>query len=287
MKLKALVGAAALTAGLLTVPVAASTAASATPANHTCTGSLQTPGSLSGTYSNVLVVGACMTTAPTHVLGNLTVAPGGVVVAAFHGAPLTVNGSVTVGRGGSAILGCFATSFACLDDPNQAMPTLNGPVHIGGSYTAFAPLGVVNHDMTLGGSETVAGGGGGVNCNPQGVFNLFGSPAYTDNEDSTVYGNVTISGLQTCWMGLLRVHIGGSATDTHNTFADPDANEVHNNVVNGNLVCLANSPKVQYGDAGNGAPNRVRGIAVGECGFNVRLPNPAPNGPLTPISVRG
>ena len=172
-----------------------------------------------------------------------------------------------------------------MDDPNQNHPTLNGPVRIGGNLTAIAPLGVVNHDMTLGGNETISGGGGGVNCNPQGIFNLFQSPVYTDNEDSTVHGNIVISGLRTCWLGTLRVNVGGNMVDTHNTMADPDAGEVVSNHVSGNLVCFANSPAVQFGDSG-GVPNRVRGNALGQCGFHTLQPDPAPNGPLTPISVK-
>jgi hypothetical protein len=65
---------------------------------------------------------------------------------------------------------------------------------------------------------------------------------------------------------------------------------VISNTVEGSMVCFANSPQVQYGDSG-GVPNQVRGFALGECGFGVEQPNPAPTqtnpaGPLTPISVK-
>ena len=49
---------------------------------------------------------------------------------------------------------------------------------------------------------------------------------------------------------------------------------------------VVNSPAVQHGDAGNGAPNQVGRNAHGECGFDVLEPNPAPDSLLTPISVR-
>jgi len=41
---------------------------------------------------------------------------------------------------------------------------------------------------------------------------------------------------------------------------------------------------VQFGDSG-GSPNVVRRRALGECGFDVRIPN-GDGGPLTPVSVR-
>jgi hypothetical protein len=290
MKLKAVAGAAVLAAGLLIIPVAATSASAAPIGNFTCTGTLQAPGTLSGTFANVTVVGACLTVAPTHVLGNVTVTPGALFGGSVThaGSPLVVNGNVTVLHNGVAFLGCFATSQPCMDD-NPNNPTLNGPVSIGGNLTALGALGIVNHDMTLGGNETVIGGGGGAGpdaCNTTpGGFAIAQSPAFTDTEDSTVRGNLVITGLRTCWMGTLRVHVGGNVVDTGNTFADPDANEVNTNVVNGNMVCLGNSPAVQFGDSG-GQPNRVRGNTVGECSFNTLQPNPAPNGPLEPISVR-
>jgi hypothetical protein len=56
---------------------------------------------------------------------------------------------------------------------------------------------------------------------------------------------------------------------------DPDALEMGNNLVGGNLTCLANEPAVQFGDGG-AAPNIVGGFGMGECGFNVKALNPAP-----------
>ena len=32
--------------------------------------------------------------------------------------------------------------------------------------------------------------------------------------------------MRSCWFGLFRNTVGGTVRDSHNTFADPDANEV-------------------------------------------------------------
>jgi hypothetical protein len=86
-------------------------------------------------------------------------------------------------------------------------------------------------------------------------------------------------------MGALRNHVRGSILTAVNTMADPDANEVLANVIRGNIACFRNTPATQCGDSMS-SPSKVRGKAFGECAFNVRQPNPAPSGPLTPISVK-
>ena len=109
--------------------------------------------------------------------------------------------------------------------------------------------------------------------------NLAFTPVYTDFEDATVGGNFNISGLTSCWLGSLRVQIGGSAAWNNNTMGDPDAMEIGSNVINGNMTCFGNSEGgtagVQFGDGGS-APSTVAGFGLGQCGFNVLQPNPAP-----------
>jgi hypothetical protein len=213
-------------------------------------------------------------------------------VAAFAGGHLTVGRDVKVLAGGTAILGCFASSFPCIDDPNPSSPTLNGPVSIGRDLIANEPLGVLMHDGAVGRDVRESGGGGGVTCVPSGIFAMFHSPVYSDYEDSTVGRDLSVTALQSCWFGTLRVNVGRDLSYAGNTFADSDASEVHTNVVGRDISCSANSPNVQYGDAMNGGPNEVGRNASGECGFDVLKPNPAgnppamPPGPLTPISVR-
>jgi hypothetical protein len=268
--------------------VAAPLAASAAGGTFVCSGtSLPTAGVLSGTYNNVLVQGVCAVPAgPAVVNGTVTIAPGGVLVAAFHSGQLTVQQDVVVQPGGTAILGCFATSSPCLDDP-KTPPTLNGPVTIQRDVLATGALGVLVHDGTIGRDVRASGGGGGVSCDPPfpGVFGAIGSPAFSDFEDSSVGRDLSVTGLASCWVGILRVNVGRDIAYSGNTLADPDASEVHNNVVGRDISCSANSPAVQYGDAHDGTPNLVGRNASGECGFGVLQPN-GPDGTLTPISVK-
>jgi hypothetical protein len=201
---------------------------------------------------------------------------------------LTVDGSVAVGQNSTLLLGCYATSFPCLDDPNQKSPSLNSPQTVRGNVNASAPLGVVVHDTTVGGSIIETGGGGGVNCTPTGPFASFKSPVYSDYEDSTVGGNLWVTGLRTCWIGFIRDHIGGSVVYSNNIFADPDSSEVLTYTIGGNLICEANQPAVQYGDSG-GHSDVVGGYAAGQCAFSVRVPSfvapGSPTGPPAPIAV--
>ena len=276
----------------------ASAAAAGAP-RFTCSGHAKQPGVLAGTYSDVVVRGVCVVNSGSaYVQRDLVVAPGATLLAAFArdrttrggSSSLTVGGSLTVLRGGTLILGCEAAHFACIDDPNQKNPTLNSSSSVGGNLIARHALGVVVHASTIGTNVVERGGGGGVGCTPKGIFAAFKSPVYSDYEDNLVGGNLTVTGLRSCWFGALRNNLRNSALVAGNTMADPDAMEVVSNTVRHSLSCLGNSPAVQYGDS-VGTPNVVRRWATGECGFNVFQPNPArtktsPAGPLTPISVR-
>src|SRR5262249_21752464 len=102
---------------------------------------------------------------------------------------------------------------------------------------------------------------GGVTCDP--VPGL-GFPAYSTVEDSKIGSAVTISGLHSCWMGFFRNQVAGDVLIQHNTFADPDAPEVTDNLIDGRLGCFDNSPSAHVGDSGGG-PNQARGGKFGEC----------------------
>lgn len=263
----------------------------------TCSGTFESPGVLAGTYSsNVVVSGICFVNGGAATIdGNLTVSSGGALVAAFaendagSGAPsLTVLGNVLVQSDGTALIGCEPNYFQCLDDPSTTGGTLTGQNHIYGSILGIQSLGVIVHATTIGGNVTEIGGGGGDNCNipTSGPFSDFGSQVYSDYEDNSIGGNLTILGIQTCWMGSLRNTVRGSITDIGNTMADPDAGEVVQNTVDQNLVCFDNSPAIQFGDSG-GSSNLVYGQAVGECAFNLLLPDENfGSGGSQPISVK-
>jgi len=286
-----LLSVAALGVALLFVTSSSAVAASAS----TCTGDLSSlPGSvaslgtLAGVYSgSVTVAGACAVDAgPAVVNGNLTLKAGSTLLAPFSFGSLTVKGNLVIQAGAAAILGCNHLSFPCLDDAGNP-PTLDNSISVGGNLIANHPLGLVLHNTAVKGNAIEHGGGGGVTCDSApGVFGVLGSPAYVDQEDGSVGGNLILSGVGTCWLGTLRVDVGGNLIVGNNTTADPDANEVVSNTVHGNIICHANNPAIQFGDSG-GVSNEVFGNAIGQCGFNVLSDNPFGNPPgPTPISVK-
>jgi hypothetical protein len=291
----------ATAAAALIVPLTLSGTASVagaqgTPGPVTCaSGSGGAPGVLAGgTYSAVTVTGVCAVNAgQVIVTGNVTVQSGAALIAAFANndstggtgtSGITVQGNISVGSGATLLLGCEATHFACIDDPNQNAPTLNSSMTVQGSLLATGDLGVVVHVSTIGGDVVESNGGGGNTCVPSGIFAQFHSPVYSDYEDNTIAGNLRVTGLTSCWIGAIRNTIGGSATFANTTFADPDANENLANTIGGNLLCTGNSPAIQYGDSGS-SPNIVGGFATGQCAFAVTQPSPPPSGPMMPIAT--
>jgi hypothetical protein len=277
LRLRGLATAAALLGG---AGFAAPATALATGGTHVCTGTPTAPGVLAGSFDNVSVTGVCfVNSGPALVHGNVTVYSGGALLAVFAlnartgtgSSNLTVRGNLKVESDGVLMMGCFATSFACLDDPNQANPTLNSHSHVAGNLTSTDPLGVILHDARVDGNVTETGGGGGLNCNPSGVFAEFGSPVYSDYEDSGVGGSLSISHLTSCWLGVARVNITGSLSFTDDHLADPDAIEILSNFVAHNLSCTGNTSVWDSGDKGNNLyprlleRNHVAGQRSGQC----------------------
>jgi hypothetical protein len=237
-----------------------SPAASYAASGQTCSG-----GSVAaGSYSSLTITGPCTVDAGTiTVTNNLTVAPGGALVAAFGGSDVHVGGNLIVQANGALILGCEPVAFICFNDPDQTVGTLQTNDTVGKNLTATGAVAVIVHATTIGINTVVQGGGGGVNCDtfflgPQ------GPPAYIDFEDNTIGGNSIIQGVQSCWAGYIRNHISGNVIYQGNSFADPDASELTTNMVGKNMICSGNSPQVQFGDS-QGTPNTVSGKAIGEC----------------------
>lgn len=281
-----------LVAALVTALAAMAIAARpASAAANICTGTPSAPGVLAGDYAgNVIVRGACAVNAgPATVHGDLRLASGAVVIAAFgqKQSRLAVTGSVIVEPGATLLLGCLPRSFPCLDDPSHEHPTLSSHGSIGGRLIERDPLGVIVHDSAIGGSVSESGGGGGVNCTPMGVFALFGSPVYSDYEDSTIGGDFTISMLHSCWLGVARDHIGGTARFRGNQFADRDAIEIIDNHIAGNLSCFGNSmvwDSAELATTGALFPrqlerNTVGGERVGQCVLASPMSEGGPLGP--------
>jgi hypothetical protein len=268
--------------GLLACAGAVSSTGLATAASSTrCSGTPSKPGTLTGSITgNVVVSGACAVNAGNATVhGSITVSAGGAFLATSakddttHSGTsiLHVTGNVIIDKGAAADLGCFATSSPCQDDPNQKHPTLNGPVKIDGNLIATSPLGVLVHDGTIGGKVSETGGGGGVNCKPTGIFAAFKSPVFSDYEDTHVGHDLSISGFHSCWLGVLRVHIGGNMLLSGDKLADPDAIEVGSNVIAGNLACTGNTMVWDTSDTGNKLyprvfkGNKVHGKRSGQC----------------------
>jgi len=287
----------------LTSPAGATSTVSEAPV--ICSGTDSAPGQLAGIInSHVVVSGNCWVNAGvTAVIGDVTIAPGGTLNATFGQndqagyvgyTALYVTGNIFVERGGTLLLGCEPSHAPCSDDPvvDEGEPgpgTLTSHDVVGGSIIANDALGVIIHSSVIFGDISQYGGGGGESCATpaSGFFASAGSPVFSDYEDNSIGGNLTVQDLETCWMGIIRNTIGGTVEDLSNVFGDPDANEVHTNQIGGGISCEDNSPQVQFGDSAGGTPNRVHlGGAVGECSFATVLPNPAPAGPLQPISVQ-
>lgn len=247
-----------------------------------CSGSNESPGVLAGTYhSNVTVKGACVVRGESAVIdGNLTVSHGAVLAAAFANSNLTVQGNLKVQRGAVLILGCGPgdPGATCVDNPE-------GSSHgsVSGNLSAQHPLGVVVQASTIGGNVHQSGGGGGFNCSTRGPtvdgFYVFGGafiggfPVYSNYSSSTVQGNLKVVGLNSCYLGVAHLHVGGNVNLINNQLADDDAAEILDNQISGNLLCQHNSQVWDSFEAVPGgplfprvpAPNTVSGHRVGQC----------------------
>ena len=248
-----------------------------------------------GFYGSVLVTGVCSTPAGNVFIANdLTVAPGALLDAVTPGDPTTgtpavpatvlIGGNVFVQKGGVLLLGC-SPNISC------APPTAGISFdQIRGSLFSFGAQGVVLHSVSVGGSVSINGGGGGAaaqTCNAQMPGApvdttltpwsedpaLDYTPVYTDFEDVSIGGNLRVAGLTSCWLGSLRDIVGGSALFANNTLGDPDGSEIVNNLIGHNLSCFGNSPAPQFGDSG-GASDLVNGWGQGQCSFSVVVQNP-------------
>jgi hypothetical protein len=303
MKVSAYLVAPALALSGLALAAAPASAHTMSPSVHTCTGTGTAPGVLAGTYSgDVVIKGFCQVNGGAAVVqGNLTVTPDSALNATFalndvaHSgtSSLLVQGSVWVQKGAVLAMGCLPVHSPCSDDPKAATGgTLTGVNEVHGSLSGSDALAVIVHASKILGNVDQKGGGGGpaaMTCKvpTSGVFAALQSPVFSDYEDNSISGKLSVTGLQTCWFGALRDNVGASVRVDGNKFGDPDADEVNSNMISGSMSCFGNTPAVQFGDAAGGTPNKVEGNASGQCAFSVRLHNPVPNGPLTPISVQG
>jgi hypothetical protein len=217
-----------------------------------------------GSYKSLTITGPCALDAGNvTVAQNVTVAPHGELIAAFGGSDIHIGGNLTVQSNGVLILGCEPEAFVCVNDPDQETGTLMTHDSVGLNLITQNALAVIVHASTFGLNTVVQGGGGGVTCDST-IPNVPGPPAYIDFEDNTIGGNSIVQGVHSCWAGYIRNHVARNVIYQGNMFADPDASELTTNHVGGNMICLGNSPQVQFGDS-SGSPNIVGGQAIGEC----------------------
>ncbi len=261
-----------------------------------CSGTAAAPGVLSGSYPHgVHIRGLCEVNAGRALVrGNLTVLPGGSLLAEYAlndrthtgGSSLQVSGSLFVEKGATAILGCEPEHFTCADDPGgHSNLTLTSTDRIGASLRGNQALGVIAHHDRVGGSIIQSGGGGGATCEGGGIFVTLGFPDYSDYEDSTVRGGLSISGLDSCWLGIARMAVGANASIVDNTLDDPDAIEILSNTITGSLTCAGNSQVWDSNDQSAGSypryprPNTVRGARLGQCALASPTSEGGPAGP--------
>jgi hypothetical protein len=244
---------------------------------QTCSGTFDSPGSLAGSYpGNVVVSGACSGDAPATVNGNLTLTSGSALVD-FAG--LTVNGNVIVQAGATLFVGAEEEEAAASQQPSVDF-------HFGGNLVASQPLGVVLHGVAVDGNINESGGGGGFTCDPVGVFTLFESPVFSVVEGGHVGGHVTITNLTSCWLGITHSQIEGGVSLLNNQLADPDAIEVLDNSIGGNIVCQGNSMMWDSADLVEDSlfprlwePNTVGGNRIGQCVVAPPIDSPSGDSP--------
>lgn len=209
----------------------------------------------SGTYTGLVVTGACTVPAGSNVTinGNLTVAPGAAFDAQTD-SQVTVNGNVLAGRGSFFGLGC---TFAHPCDNNQ--PPADGTTHdtVSGNVILNHVFDAAINGDTIGGNLVSTGGGAGL-LDPETDFVPFSI------KDDVIGGNLTVSNLTTVWFGVIRTQVGKNVMLHNITLSDPDGNEYVSDNIGGNMNCRNNTPAPQVGDSG-GAPNVVGKHALGQC----------------------
>lgn len=246
----------------------------------TCSGTAEHPGVLAGEYKGEATVGGyCVVDRGLALIdGNLTLLPGSTLVADYALDDLThagesilaVEHDLIVDAGATALLGCEPTHFVCADDPNQNPGTLSNKISIAGDLIEHEPLGVVVHHADISGSVTETGGGG-VQCKSVGAFQAVHFPVYSDYEDTGIGGNLTITGMRGCWLGIARVEVNGNVSIVDDQMEDEDAIEILSDDIGGNLLCVGN--RTVWDDEGDGEaqwpripyPDDVHGTRSGQC----------------------
>ena len=227
-----------------------------------------------GTYDSITITQFCGVSLPTTGTvrdeGRLTLNGGGL----FGNSPtasLIVEGETRLTNSFFFDIGCGAGNGCTLSGNNQ--------YRLEGNLDSRGSIDVHMHGVTIEGNLSVRGGGGGAYCFPNFHF--------SNIEDSQVEGNVSFTNLESCWLGIARVHVNGNVRVNNNQMADPDAIEILTNTIDGNLSCNGNqlfdittpsipavlhrpwnsfeNPTPENPDARISAPNTVEGHRSGQC----------------------
>jgi hypothetical protein len=230
--------------------------------SYTCAGGDLASGAFtsiqSGTYASITVTGVCdiQPHAVINVIGNIDVAPGGVLDAQSAPSTITVGHNVTAAAGSLLGLGCQPTNtigrFAgvpCADPYGAERTTIT----VNGNVTATNADTVLIRKVTVGGNVTLSGGGGEIPWSIKG---------------NAIGGNLTISDVSADWLGVQFNGIAGNATLTNITALDPGdpgrTVAVVENTVGNNLNCTGLEPGVSPGFI-PGEVNHVGHKATGQC----------------------
>ena len=252
MNLRLVLGACAV----LALALGGSVASAAAPGTGSCSGGAIAAGS----YNGLVVTGTCTIKAAVTVNGNVTVADGAYLDAAYNGTRLTINGNVSVGKGAKLGLGCTFGYHDCGFVPNWlGNVVVNGNINANQSLTMYL-------DFTTIHGNVISNGGGDITM----VDGPGGSGLVLPIKDDVIDGNLIVHGWEGAWFGIIRDTVGGNvvATNTVGTRTgedgSPDSTEIVTNTISGNLICTGNSPAPQIGDSG-GSPNQVAGNKLGQC----------------------
>ena len=254
-------------AAALALPTGSAMAAPG-PAPYTCGG-----GSVgNGTYASLTITGFCdvVPGAVIDVVGNLTVAPGGIFDAQSSPSRITVGRSVTVGQDSILGLGCQPFSELHPDGSpvtSSGHPCSNDPT--GHSVILVKRnLATTNASLVLLNGITVKGN---VALDGNGSRDLpFGLPDDWSVKNNTVGGNLSASHINLDWLGVIRNQTGKNITLTNITADDPGDPYVEVYVVGNNagwnLNCSGLVPGVSGGfnpTVHNVAGRKVTGQCVG------------------------
>lgn len=222
------------------------------PKAYTCTG-----GAIpSGSYAKITVKGACSVPANARirVLGSVHVAAGAAFDAQSAPSMITIGRNVIGARGSLVGLGCQPAAYT----GNSAHPCTvdvdgHSTIAVYGNVRATGAAAVLLNGIRIHGNVTLRGGGSQI---PWSIKN------------NRIGGNVSVSGQNTDWLGVLFNKVGKSVTLTDIALSDPDPGApgvyIVKNTIGWNLSCKRLTPGVSGGFV-PGSVNVVGHKATGQC----------------------